>query len=55
MRWSQLTLIVPYLEIDKFKVSWKLSDHVRIYNIGEIYRIKQTEFYKGKVGIEYEF
>ena len=40
---------------DKFKVSWKLSDHVRIYNIGEIYRIKQTEFYKGKVGIEYEF
>ena len=37
---------------DKFKVSWKLTDKIRIYNLGEISRLKGKEFYKGKIGIE---
>ena len=40
---------------DKFKVSWKLTDHVKIYNIGEIYNLNQIDFYKVKVGVEYAF
>jgi len=37
---------------DKFKVSWKLTDKVRLYNIGEVSRLKGKEFYKGKIGVE---
>tara|TARA_R110000851_G_scaffold196017_1_gene346826 strand:+ start:7152 stop:7721 length:570 start_codon:yes stop_codon:yes gene_type:complete len=37
---------------DKFKVSWKLTDKIRLYNLGEISRLKGTDFYKGKIGIE---
>jgi len=37
---------------DKFKVSWKLTDKVRLYNIGEISKLKGTQFYKGKIGVE---
>ena len=37
---------------DKFKLSWKLSDKVRIYNLGEISKLQGKEFYKGKIGIE---
>ena len=37
---------------DKFKVSWKLTDKIRLYNIGEVSRLQGKEFYKGKVGIE---
>ena len=40
---------------DKFKVSWKLSDKVRIYNLGEISKLQGTEFYKAKIGLEYTF
>ena len=40
---------------DKFKLSWKLNDHIKIYNLGEIYKFKNTEFYKVKIGVEYEF
>ena len=40
---------------NKFKVSWKLTDKVRLYNLGEISKLKGTEFYKGKIGIEYTF
>jgi len=40
---------------DKFKVSWKLTDKVRIYNMGEISKIQGKEFYKGKIGLEYTF
>ena len=40
---------------NKFKVSWKLTDKVRLYNLGEISKLKSTEFYKGKIGIEYTF
>ena len=40
---------------DKFKVSWKLSDKIRIYNLGEISKLQGTEFYKAKVGLEYTF
>jgi len=38
---------------DKFKVSWKLTDKIRLYNLGEISRLKGKEFYKAKIGIEY--
>ena len=37
---------------DKFKVSWKISEKVRIYNLGEISKLQGNSFYKGKVGIE---
>ena len=37
---------------DKFKVSWKLTDKIRLYNIGEISKLQGKEFYKAKVGIE---
>ena len=40
---------------DKFKVSWKLTDKLRIYNLGEISKLQGKEFYKGKIGFEYEF
>ena len=40
---------------DKFKVSWKLSDKIRLYNLGEISKLQGKEFYKGKIGIEYVF
>ena len=37
---------------DKFKVSWKLTDKVRLYNVGEVSKLQGKEFYKGKIGIE---
>ncbi len=40
---------------DKFKVSWKLTDKVRLYNLGEVSRLKGKEFYKGKIGVEVSF
>ena len=40
---------------NKFKVSWKLTDKVRLYNLGEISKLKATQFYKAKVGLEYTF
>ena len=38
---------------DKFKVSWKITDKVRIYNIGEVSKLQGKQFYKGKIGLEY--
>jgi hypothetical protein len=38
---------------DKFKVSWKITDKVRLYNVGEVSKLQGKQFYKGKVGIEY--
>ena len=40
---------------NKFKMSWKLTDNIRLYNLGEVSKLKATEFYKGKIGIEYVF
>ena len=37
---------------DKFKVSWKLTEKVRLYNQGEVSKLKGKEYYKGKNGIE---
>ena len=37
---------------DKFKLSWKLSDKIRLYNLGEVFKLKGQQFYKAKVGIE---
>ena len=37
---------------DKFKVSWKLTDKVRLYNLGEVSKLKGIQYYKGKIGIE---
>ena len=37
---------------NKFKVSWKLTDKVRLYNLGEVSKLKGTQFYKAKIGIE---
>jgi len=40
---------------DKFKVSWKLTDKIRLYNLGEISKLQGKEFYKAKIGLEYIF
>jgi len=40
---------------DKFKVSWKLTNKIRLYNLGEISKLQGKEFYKGKIGLEYTF
>ena len=40
---------------DKFKVSWKISERLRLYNIGEISKLQGQEFYKAKIGFEYSF
>ena len=40
---------------DKFKVSWKLTDKIRIYNLGEVSKLQGKEFYKAKIGFEYLF
>ena len=37
---------------DKFKISWKLTDKIRLYNLGEVTKLQGKEFYKGKIGIE---
>ena len=37
---------------NRFKASWKLTDKVRLYNLGEVSKLKGTQFYKAKIGIE---
>lgn len=36
----------------KYNMSWKLTDTVSIYNVGEFFNIKGKEFYKAKIGLE---
>ena len=38
---------------DKFKISWKLTDKITLYNLGEVSKLQGKKFYKGKIGIEY--
>tara|TARA_B100000508_G_C11409866_1_gene252711 strand:+ start:52 stop:639 length:588 start_codon:yes stop_codon:yes gene_type:complete len=40
---------------DRFKVSWKLTDKVRLYNLGEVTKLKGKQYYKGKIGVEVSF
>ena len=40
---------------DKFKISWKLTDKIRLYNLGEVSKLQGKEFYKGKIGVEISF
>ncbi len=45
---------IKYFEFEnKFKISWKLTSKIRIYNLGEISKLQGKEFYKGKIGLEY--
>ena len=37
---------------NKFKVSWKLTDKIRLYNLGEISQLKGESNYQAKIGIE---
>ena len=37
---------------EKFKISWKLTDKIRLYNLGEVSKLQGKSFYKGKIGIE---
>ena len=37
---------------DKFKVSYKMTEKIRLYNLGEVSKLQGKEFYKGKIGIE---
>ena len=38
---------------NKFKISWKLSKKTRLYNLGEVSKLKGIRFYKAKIGVEY--
>ena len=40
---------------DKFNIEYKLSEKVSIYNMGEVYQIKGSDFYKAKIGINWRF
>ena len=45
---------IKYFEFEnKFKISWKLTSKMRIYNLGEISKLQGKEFYIGKIGFEY--
>lgn len=37
---------------DKFKVSWKVSEKVKLYNLGEVAKLKGSLYYKAKIGVE---
>ena len=37
---------------DKFKVSYQLTEKIRLYNLGETSKLQGKEFYKAKVGVE---
>ena len=37
---------------NKFKVSWKLTDKIRLYNLGEVSQLKGESNYQAKIGIE---
>lgn len=38
----------------KFKVSWKLTEKIRLYTMGNKSRLKSNDFYKAKIGVEYK-
>ena len=38
---------------DKFNITFKISEKVSIYNMGEFYSLKGQTFYKAKVGINW--
>ena len=37
---------------DKFQVSYKITEKIRLYNLGEVSKLKGKQYYKGKIGIE---
>jgi hypothetical protein len=37
---------------DKFKVSYQITKKIKLYNLGEISKLKGKQYYKGKIGIE---
>ena len=37
---------------DKFKVSWMITKKVKLYNMGEVAKLKGKEYYKAKIGVE---
>jgi|TARA_Y100000310_G_scaffold42438_1_gene39729 hypothetical protein len=37
---------------DKFKVSYYITKKIRLYNLGEVSKLKGNSYYKGKIGIE---
>ena len=39
---------------DKFKISYNITKRLRVYNLGEIFKLKGREFYKAKIGMEYK-
>ena len=37
---------------DKFKISWMITKKVKLYNMGEVAKLKGKEYYKAKIGVE---
>jgi hypothetical protein len=35
----------------KFNISWSLTDKISLYSVGELYDVKDQQFYKTKIGI----
>ena len=40
---------------NKFKLSWKLTEKIRLYNLGEVSQLKGESNYQAKIGMEYIF
>ena len=40
---------------DKFIITYKVSEKVSIYNMGEFYSLQDKTFYKAKIGINWRF
>ena len=38
---------------NKFKLSWKLTEKIRLYNLGEVSQLKGESNYQAKIGFEY--
>ena len=37
---------------NKFKISWKISERLRLYKLGQVSKLKGSNFYKAKFGVE---
>ena len=45
----------PFEFENKFKLSWKLTEKIRLYNLGEVSQLKGESNYQAKIGMEYIF
>ena len=46
------TILKTFEFENKFRVSWKISEKVKLYNLGEVAKLKGSLYYKAKIGVE---